>query len=190
MVLRFRHILFWLVTAAVMGLATHVAYALFMPSSNFSGAIDDAVEGASDSQFKILTPEIQQGFVPFAAANDIVGVCRFDVSQAPFKVTANLPQGYWSFAVYTVRGKQVYAINDTQADAENFTVELKRSEGLIASVFGNEAEAGELVLTDIGYQISVTEKQGIALLWMAVADPLLRKEAEDMMNKSRCFKSE
>jgi uncharacterized membrane protein len=190
MVLRFRHILFWLVTAAVMGLATHVAYALFMPGRNFAGAIDDAVEGASGNQFKILTPDVQQSFVPFAASNDIVGVCKFDVSQGPFKVTAGLPRGYWSFAVYTTRGRQVYAINDTQADTNSLTVELRRNDGLIASIFGGDAEPEDIVGDSVGYRISVIEKEGIALLWMAVADPLLRKEAEDVMNKSRCFKSE
>jgi uncharacterized membrane protein len=190
MVLRLRHYIFWLLTAAVLALTTHVAYALFMPSRNFAAAIDQAVAGASGNQFKILSSDVQQSLVPFAASNDVVGICKFDVSDGKFKVTASLPRGYWSFAVYTVRGRQVYAINDTQADTDTFTVELSRDQGLLASVMGVGADASDYINDDIGWRVSVADRQGIALLWMAITDPLLRKEAEDVMNKSRCFRAE
>jgi uncharacterized membrane protein len=185
-----RQQVFWFLTACVLALACHVAYVLFMPSRNFDVAINAALAGSPANQFNILNAEAQQSLVPFVGSNDLVGICKFNVAKGKFKVTSSLPRGYWSFAVYTIRGEQVYAINDTQADTDTFTVELSRDQGLLASIMGNGAEATEYVGDDLGWRISVTDQEGIAVLWMAIADPLLRPEAEAVMKKSRCFRSD
>jgi uncharacterized membrane protein len=183
-----RHQIFWLFTAAVLALACHVGYMLFIPSRTFSAAIDSAMGDSPLNQFTVLSPDAQMQLVPFAAAEHLVGLCKFDVSKGHVKVAANLPKGFWSFAVYTIRGRQVYHINDTQSEGNTFTVEMSRDEGLLAAVLGSGEDSNEFVSNDIGWRIAVTENQGIAVLWMPVADPLLRKDAEEVVKKSRCFR--
>jgi uncharacterized membrane protein len=181
---------FWLITATILALIAHVSYVLFVPSRSFSSAIDVALGAAQSNTFAVLDSSAQVKLVPFATAEHIVGVCKFNVEDGPVKVTAQLPEGFWSFAVYTIQGEQVYAINDTQADTNNFTVELSRDQGLIAQIFGSGDDAVDVTGDDIGWRIAVKEDQGLAVLWMAVADPLLRKDAEDVIKQSKCARVE
>ena len=56
-----------------------------------------------------------------AAARDAVlpspdmlyAVCGFDVSKGPVRVTAKVPPGYWSMAVYAMNTDAVYSVNGT-----------------------------------------------------------------------------
>ncbi len=179
---------FWLFTSAVLALIAHVTYVLFVPSQSFSTAIDVALGPEHSNRFAVLDATAQIKLMPFATAENIVGICKFNVAEGPVKVTAQLPEGFWSFAVYTIRGEQVYAINDTQADTNTFTVEMSRDSGLLAQIFGGSDDAVDVTGDDIGWRIALKENQGLAVLWMAVADPLLRKEAEDVIKQSRCVR--
>lgn len=180
-----RH-LFWLITACILGLACHVAYLLFVPSRTFNAAIDTALGSDQGNRFVLLDTKAQLKLVPFASSEHVVGICKFNVSQGPVKVTATLPEGFWSFAVYTIRGRQVYSINDTQADTNTFSVEISQDRGLLSQLVGESEDTNDIAGEDIGWRIAITEKQGLAILWLAVADPLLRKEVEDVVEQSRC----
>jgi uncharacterized membrane protein len=181
---------FWLIAATILALIAHVAYVLFVPNRSFSGAIDAALGGASTNSFAILDPAAQLQLLPFASRDNIIGICKFDLASGPVRVAAKLPEGFWSFAVYTLDGEQVYAINDTQADTNSFTVELSRDGGLLAQVLNNTDDAVDVTGDDIGWRISITQKQGLAILWAAVADPLLRKEAGDVIKQTKCVRIE
>ena len=111
---------------------------------------------------------------------------KFNVDAGPVKINASLPEGFWSFAIYTMRGRQVYAINDTQADTNRFSVELSRDTGILAQILGSGEDAVDVGGDDIGWRIALNENQGLAVLWIAIADPLLRKDAEDIVKQSRC----
>jgi hypothetical protein len=57
-------------------------------------------------------------------------------------------------------------------------------------VLNSTDDAVDVTGDDIGWRIALTEKQGLAVLWVAVADPLLRKEAETVIKQSRCVRVE
>jgi uncharacterized membrane protein len=181
---------FWLVTATILALIAHVSFVLFMPSRSLSAAIDTALGAAPTNTFTILAPDAQLSLLPFASRDNIIGICKFDLRQGPVRVAAKLSEGFWSFAIYTLDGEQVYAINDTQADTNSFNVELSREGGLLAQLLNSSGDAVDVTADDIGWRIAITQKQGLAILWVAVADPLLRKEAEDVIKQSRCVRLE
>jgi uncharacterized membrane protein len=181
---------FWLLTATILAVIAHVGYVLFVPSRSFSSAIDTALGVAPTNAFAILDPEAQLHLLPYASKDNIIGICKFDLGTGPVRVASRLPESFWNFAVYTLSGEQVYAINDTQADTNSFNVELTRDSGLLAQVLNGADDVGDVTGDDIGWRISLTEKQGLAVLWVAVADPLLRKEAEDVIKQSRCVRVE
>jgi uncharacterized membrane protein len=186
--IKMRRPLFWFITSAILALICHVGYVLFVPSRSFSAAIDSALGAQQTNQFSILSPEAQVKLLPFASSDSLVGVCKFNVAEGPVKVSAQLSEGFWNFAVYTIGGEQVYAINDTQADTNTFSVELSRDSGLLAQVFGGADDAVDVAGDDIGWRLALKENRGLAILWMAIADPLLRKEAEDVMKQTRCVR--
>jgi uncharacterized membrane protein len=181
-----RRQLFWLFTATVFALVCHMAYVLFVPSRTFDSAIDKSLGQDKINSFAILDPKAQVKLLPFTAASHLVGVCKFNVAKGPVKLTASLPEGFWSLAVYTIRGQQVYAINDTQADTNTFSVEFSRASGLIAQMLESSEDQQDIAGEDIGWRIAVNEEEGLAVLWLALPDPILRSEAESVMRKSRC----
>jgi uncharacterized membrane protein len=185
-VLTMRRQFFWLITACVFAFICHVSYVLFLPSRTFSAAIDQALGPDKLNTFTILDTVPQVKLLPFTDPGHLVGICKFNVAKGPVKLTASLPEGFWSLAVYTIRGQQVYAINDTQADTNTFSVEFSRSGGLISQLLASGDEREDVTSDDIGWRISVREQEGLAVLWLALADPLLRQEAESVMKQSRC----
>jgi uncharacterized membrane protein len=181
---------FWLIASLILAIIAHVSYVLFVPSRTLSAAIDLALGPEQTGHFTVLDPAAQVKLIPFASAENIVGICKFNVATGPMKVTAQLPEGFWTFAVYTIRGEQVYAINDTQADTNSFTVELSRTGGLLSKFLGGADDAVDVTADDIGWRISLSENQGLAVLWLAVSDPLLRKGAEDVIKQGKCVKKD
>jgi uncharacterized membrane protein len=179
---------FWLLTACVLALICHVGYVLFVPSRTFSTAIDKAIGPDKQNSFTILETEAQMRLLPFTDKGHLVGICKFNVASGPVKLTARLPEGFWSFSVYTIRGQQVYAINDTQADTNTFSVQFSRGGGIISQLLASTEEPEDVTSDDIGWRITVREQEGLAVLWLALADPQLRLEAEAVMKNSKCAK--
>jgi uncharacterized membrane protein len=181
---------FWLMTAAIFAFACHIAYVLFVPSRALNAGIDAALGAAEVNSFTILDPQAQMRLLPFAASGHLVGVCKFNVAKGPVKLAATLPEGFWSLAVYTIRGQQVYAINDTQADTNTFSVELSRAGSFFTQLIDGNENQIDILGDDIGWRIAVNEDQGLAVIWLTLADPLLRSEAEAVMKKSKCARAD
>jgi hypothetical protein len=51
-------------------------------------------------------------------------------------------------------------------------------------------DALDVSTDDLGWRISLPDAQGLAILWFAVPDPLLRDRAVKEMQQSRCAKSD
>ena len=182
-----RRALFWFIASALLGLCAHMAYVLFMPSRNFSRALDAALGDKGSNQFVVLDSAAHMKLVPFAAGHHIVGLCKLDLSKGPVRIAAEMPEGFWTFAVYSIRGKQVYAINDTQADTNSFSVDISRDSGLLSQLTGGGDDGQDIDSDQLGWRISMPDAQGLAILWIAVADPLLRPRAKAVVEKSRCI---
>lgn len=181
---------FWFLTSLVLALLAHVYYVLFVPSRSFNNAIDAAMADQPVNSFILLDAATHMKLMPFTTTSHLVGICKFDTSAGNIRVAAKMPEGFWNFAVYSLRGKQVYAINDKQADTNAFSVLLSRSEGLIGQALGLGEDALDVTTDDLGWRIAMPDAQGLAILWFAVPDPLLRDAAVAEMKQSRCAQSD
>lgn len=179
---------FWLFSAALIAVVTHLSYVLFVPARNFSNRIDQVLKTQTVNRFAILDGELQARLMPFAAQSDLVILCKYDISKGPVRLAMNVPDGYWTLSVYTIHGRQVYALNDRQADARTFSVKLVRARSLfeqLASLGGAEDESN---LEDIGWKVELNEDKGLAFLWMPHADKWRRLEYQTELAKSSCEK--
>jgi uncharacterized membrane protein len=181
---------FWFFTSVILAFAAHIYYILFVPSDSFSRAIDKALADHPVNSFVLLDSPTQMKLMPFTTASHLVGICKFDTSSGNIRVAAKMPEGFWNFAVYSLRGQQVYAINDRQADTNAFSVQLSKSEGIIGQALGFGEDAIDVSTDELGWRIALPETQGLAILWFAVPDPLLRDTAVADMKQSRCAKSD
>ena len=177
---------FWFLFSALLAVAVHLAYVLFVPSQKFSTQIDATLRNQGTNKFEILDAKLQAALMPFATTDDLVGLCKFDVSKGPVKLAVAVPEGYWTLAVYTLHGKQVYALNGEQADTQNFTVTLYKAPGLVSQILGDDADVGPATDGDIGWRVGVTENQGLAFLWMPQGDQWQRLEAVKLLETSSC----
>lgn len=177
--------MFWIVTSLLLALSTHLAYVLFMPRAQFSKGIELALASQKENSFGILDPSTQSALMPFASAQDLVGLCKFDATGGTVNFAVEVPKGYWVFAVYTMGGQQVYALNDRQADAQRFVVSLSKAPTLIEQVSGGSGQ-DEPAVSDIGWQVKLQDPKGVAFLWMPHGDSLRRTEAERALSKSSC----
>jgi uncharacterized membrane protein len=177
--------LFWLILSALFGIATHLGYVLFVPSSHFKTDIDRILGADRTNAFTILDPTRQSQLMPFAGPLDLVGVCKFDVGAGLVTLSVEVPKGYWTFAVYTLRGQQVYALNDRQADAVRFNVRLEKTASLIEQV-SQQGGQNDLESGNLGWQVKLSDPQGLAFLWMPHGDAWHRAEAERSLRKSVC----
>ena len=175
------HIIATLLIATIV----HIAYVLFQPSQQFAASIDVTLKDQGENVFAILDPDIQSGLLPYVTDHDLIGLCKFNLSKGPVSLQISVPKGYWSFAVYTRKGKQVYALNDIQADTQSFSVSLLKSKYLISQISGdtteNFSDGG-----DLGWRVEIAEDQGIALLWMPHGDQWRRAESAAILAASRC----
>jgi uncharacterized membrane protein len=181
---------FWFFTSVVLAVLAHVYYVLFVPSRSFNHAIDLALADKPVNSFVLLDAETHMKLMPFTTASHLVGICKFDTTAGNIRVGAKMPEGFWNFAVYSLRGKQVYAINDKQADTNAFSVLLSKSEGVIGQALGLGEDVLDVSTDDLGWRIALPDAQGLAILWFAVPDPLLRAKAIEDMQQSRCAKSD
>ena len=177
---------FWFFTIALVTLATHIAYVLFAPGWFFQRQVYAITDGKPDNAFFVLAADKQAQLFPLATADDVVGVCKYDLGAGKLVLSATLPKMYWTMAIYTQTGKQVYALNDVQAGSSAFTIDLSRSKSMIEQLLSNpEAEdAGQI--ENLGWRVETSERRGLAIVWIPLADELMRPRVEAIIKDSRC----
>lgn len=176
---------FWVLLSLVLAVVVHLAYMLYEPTRNFEKTLQALTKGERKSSFQILTPQQQSTLLPFATANDVVGVCFYDLRRGAIKIDGQAPSGFWNFSVFTSRGRQVYDLNDTQVETRHFVVELKPAAGLLSQILGG-ADGETPAFTDAGWQVEISGKQGLAILWAPLHDALLRSSTEAVVKQSNC----
>lgn len=178
--------MFWVVIAVLVGIVTHVTYVLFLPGYMFARSLSEAKTGQPYNQFFIADPLKQTGLLPSATSKSIVGLCKFDLSNGPIALQAKLPHSYWTFAVYSQSGRQVYALNDVQAGTSEFKVELSKTKSILEQLFGN-GRAEDLTQTEnLGWHAETAESRGVAVIWIPISDELMRPQIEASMKQSSC----
>jgi uncharacterized membrane protein len=176
---------FWIFTAAVLGLAIHLATVLYVPGVTFARNLSRLTAGAGSNSFFVMKPDAQSALVPMASAQDIVGLCLLDLSKGAVTVSAHVPKSLWDFAIYSESGQQSYGINDVQANG-NFKVDVTKSKSLLQQINGKPEAEDATQIADVGWHAEILETKGIAVLWVPVPDALQRPALEKIVAESHC----
>jgi uncharacterized membrane protein len=182
--------LFWFFTVGLTALATHIAYVLFAPGLLFQYKVFNTTDGKPANSFFVLAPEKQSQLFPLASIGDVVGVCKYDLGIGKLVLSATLPKTYWTMSIYTESGKQVYALDDVQAGSSAISIELSQSKTMLEqliSTFNPNAEGDEAgQIENLGWRVQTTERRGLAIVWIPLADELMRPHVENIIKESRC----
>lgn len=178
---------YWFLLFLASAIATHAAYVLYYPGYNFDSKLEAAVGPDSRNKMLMLTPAQVARLFPAYATSDIVAMCRYDLTNGPMQIAAKLPRGYWTFSIFTVKGRQVYSLTDAQAGENSFTVDLLQAADLIAQLKGALDEGGEAeAINDVGWKVETPDARGIAVIWVPVADPIFRPTTLAAVQSTTC----
>jgi uncharacterized membrane protein len=178
---------YWLLLFTATTIATHAAYVLYYPGYNFDAKIAGVLGPASTNKMIMLDQDQVARLFPAYSRSDIVALCRYDLANGPVKISAQLPRGYWTFSIFTVKGRQVYSLTDAQAGENAFTVELSQTPDLIAQIKGALDDGGESeAIGSAGWRVQTQETKGLAVIWTPVADSIFRPATLAAVQKSSC----
>jgi len=178
--------MFWIVTALFAGIAAHLATVLYWPSITFDHKLGVLASGHKPNSFFLMAPETPVGLLPTAATQDIIGLCVLNLAKGKVVINAHVPQSFWTFTIYDSAGQQIYTINDVEAGADSFTVELTKAKGVLEQVRGKQDPDDVGKIQNVGWHAEVTGEKALAVLWLPVPDPNQRKTLEDVLNKTIC----
>jgi uncharacterized membrane protein len=118
----------WLLAGVLLGGIVHFASILLLPRT----ATQDAYSRLeATTQVNTVTPlpaaSPDNDIIPFMDPAFAVAVCRYDLSEAPLKLTTPVGQAYTSLSFYTRFGVAYYAINDRAAGRRTIELDLMTS---------------------------------------------------------------
>jgi uncharacterized membrane protein len=175
-----------MITAAFLAVAVHICYVLFAPAIAFEKKLSIMTQGQEDNSFAVLDPGVQGSLVLGASPDDVVGLCKLDLSAGKLLLNADLPSTYWTLTVYSSGGQQVYALTDAQSGAQQFTVDFSRAKGIIEQLFG-KGDPEDQLGDNLGWHAEVSGQTGLAVIWVPVSDPLLRPSVAELVKKTKCL---
>ncbi len=178
---------YWFTLFLLTAIAVHAAYVLFMPGQTFDRKVGEIMGPDSTNKFIILSAEQAQQLVPASAPADIVGICRFDLTRGPVVLQTVPPRGFWTLSVYTTRGTQAYTLTQSQV-GDSFAVEITENPDVVRKFMSavDATQAEQEAISNEGWRISVTDKKGLAVVWVPLSDRVFRTAAEQKLKTSRC----
>lgn len=112
-----RRTILFAIGGLLLGGVIHIAIVFMVPLFAANDAWHQMGRFGSDGRFHALP-------MPEAGAEPLIGldprmalaVCRFTLQNGPVRILADLPDEFWSVAVFDRRGRNVYSLNDRAAD--------------------------------------------------------------------------
>ncbi len=177
---------FWVIIALLVAVVAHVSYVLFVPGLVFQRQLRISTDAKPFNKFFIADPAKQTVLFPAATSKSVVGICKFDLSGGNVELNAKLPRSYWTLSIYAQSGRQVYALNDVQAGTSDFKVELSKTKTFFQQLLGKNRSEDAIQIENLGWHAETPETRGIAVIWIPLADELMRPQIEATMEGSTC----
>ncbi|MEJ0097841.1 MAG: DUF1254 domain-containing protein [Bauldia sp.] len=119
-----RTILF-ILGGVLLGGIIHIVIVFLVPLYAGNDAWAEMGRFGPDRQFHMLpAPEAGAEPIPGMDPRMLQAVCRFDLGNGPLRVQAELPDEFWSVAVFDRRGRNVYSLNDRAAEGQKLDLAI------------------------------------------------------------------
>ena len=119
----------WLLGGLLLGGIVHLGSVLLLPRTATQDAYSRLESMTPVNSIAALPPPSpDNALLPFMDPAFAVAVCRYDLGEAPLKLTTPVAQAYTSVTFYTRFGVAYYAINDRAAGRRVIELDLMTSE--------------------------------------------------------------
>lgn len=133
--------IFWTLCVVLLAAVVHLGYVLLVPSYEMKTKIDDIRSLVDAEDLTVLSRE--QGIQLLGPDGRwlVHALCIYDLSAGPVRVTAAVPNTYWSMTIYSATGETFYSLNDRQAGIDRVSIVLRET---------SDQESGEELQGDMG----------------------------------------
>jgi uncharacterized membrane protein len=176
-----KRVVFWGAIFALCMAISHLAFVLFAPRYRMAAIFNGALSAAPLNSMAVLDPGQQAKLFPDDTGAEIRAVCPFDLASGPLRIMATLPRQPWALSIYSPRGERIYTLGHEQAGANRIQVTVKKAQGLASIVAGG----GETEIND-GWTVESPDARGLAVVWLASDNPLLRARQAAVLKASTC----
>ncbi len=177
---------FWCIMGLAGAVLVHICFILFAPLELFRirSSFSDTIKFSN--QLVILPDDVRRNLLPSLRGPGVAAYCGIDLSGGAVTIAMRPPQTYWTLAVFSQRGEQLYALNERQADAEEIAIDFMHAPSLIEQVMGGNEEQGEKFSETAAWTVQLRDFHAYAVLWVPYADPLRVKDGETLLKSGRC----
>ena len=117
--------LLWLASGLLLGGIVHFATILYLPNTATQNAYARISAIAPvNSVVPLPAPEAGKSLIPLMDPAFAAAVCRYDLDEAPLKLTVPVSPAYTSVTFYTSKDVAYYAINDRAAGRRSIELDL------------------------------------------------------------------
>jgi len=170
-----------LAAGLVLGGMTHLAIILAMPTLAGNSAFDRHAAALAPGETRLLA-EQDDGSVPFADPAVAMAVCAFDITDAPLRVEAPMPEGFGSLSVHGRDGTVLYSVTDrTAVDGVVTLIVMTRQQHDEALATGRGDGAGQEL------RFVSPRMQGLVVVRALAAYPSSLPEARERAAAMECM---
>jgi uncharacterized membrane protein len=171
----------WIIGGLVLGGIIHIVTVLGVPLFAPEPAFARIGSFAIDGRFTTL-PRAIPGVHPLPLLDPAMehAVCRFSLAQGPIRIQADMPDTYWSIALFNRGGLSSYSLSDRAADQKPIDI-LVASADQIAQIRENPPDNFDNVII-----IDWATQDGFAIIRALVQTPGSDKVIEDAFKAATC----
>lgn len=174
----------WLVLAValVAGAVIHIGATLAVPRLAKGSALDRLSTDLPIHSMRLLpAATVNSQPLPFISPDVRLAVCRYDVSQGPVVISAQLPDKGWSLGLYTRTGDNFYSVaaSDFRKSEVRFTLVPPPEKLLGIFNWGRTADTS-------ASRISVPQNEGLIVVRAPMRGRVYQSETEAVLSRAQC----
>lgn len=173
--------LLWLASGLLLGGIVHFVTILYLPNT----ATQDAYARISaispvNSVVLLPAPSAEKSVLPLMDPLFAAAVCRYDLNEAPLKLTAPVSPAYTSVTFYTEKNIAYYAINDRAAGRRTIELDLMTAAQRAQLPDDEEIAAADRLIVESPSQ------SGLIVIRALAAEPGMMPAAIAALTAARC----
>lgn len=176
-----RRTLLYVVGGLLLAGVIHIAIIFLVPYFATRDAWSEVARLGPDGVFHVL-PLAQSGpdTLPDLDPRVLHAVCRFSIADAPVRIKAELPNDFWSIAIFDRRGRNLYSLNDRSAERTQLDLAILTPVQMAQMREDPPASLEQAVV------IELPVKAGFAVLRVLVADDSMLPAATRALQGANC----
>jgi len=176
-----RRMLYWTVSILLLASVIHLGYVLIVPHVEMRGKIDELRRLAGNGELRVLTRDDSVRLVGPDGRWLVHALCIYDLADGPVLIKAEVPNSYWSMAIYSAGGETFYSLNDRQAGVERVDLMIRQPSEPVLD------EEEELVLpNEEVFTVRAPDRRGVVVMRALAGEPAEYERASEILAQSSC----